>query len=289
MTDKTLGIDNTNRRKWDKEEYEKKYQDRMREKHLKWLQSMELKKDEGKEKKPLRARKTGINYNSLVGSKVNLENAVSKKESGGFYCSVCNRRFTDNLSFIEHKNSKYHLKRAGINTKREKISAGEVKNFLDSVIKKKRGDDLSRKRQLQKLKQEELKQLIEETKQKSTPTSNSTSSPSSTSNPTTTTSNNPEISTELIKKLKNSKQLQKRIEQRQQDQKEKERSEKKKEQNKTILQNDQKQQLIEAEKKKRKRNRQKQRKKEKRKKELEQYQSTQVKAAFGFGSFGKKK
>ncbi|KAJ3430462.1 zinc finger matrin-type protein [Anaeramoeba flamelloides] len=280
MTDKTLGIDNTNRRKWDKEEYEKKYQDRMREKHLKWLQSMELKKDEGKEKMPLRARKTGMNYNSLVGSKVNLENAVSKKESGGFYCSVCNRRFTDNLSFIEHKNSKYHLKRAGINTKREKISAGEVKNFLDSVIKKKRGDDLSRKRKLQKLRQEELKQLIEEKKQKSTtPTSSST----------TVTSNNPEISSELITKLKNSKQLQKRIEQRQKDQKEKERSEKKKEQNETILQNDKKQQLVEAEKKKRKRNRQKQRKKEKRKKEQEKYQSTQVKAAFGFGSFGKKK
>jgi U4/U6.U5 tri-snRNP component SNU23 len=82
------------------------------------------------------ARAARLDLSSMVG-KTKL---VSTVRDAGFYCAACDRTFKDNLTLVEHFNSKQHQLAVGETGEVKKASAEEVKARL-SWLKRKIEED----------------------------------------------------------------------------------------------------------------------------------------------------
>lgn len=122
------------RRKWDRNEYERKAQDRIREK----------KQDEGGEsnddapisRELLKRRDYKVDLDSKLGKSVVISKTTPSSQSGGYYCNVCDCVVKDSINFLDHINGKKHQRNLGMSMKVERSSLDQVKERFQSNKKK---------------------------------------------------------------------------------------------------------------------------------------------------------
>ncbi|GMF99649.1 hypothetical protein B5S33_g1296 [[Candida] boidinii] len=135
------------RRTWDEKEYAKKAFER-RQKRLEDKNTENIKDGNVKINDYYKNRKSQI-------QKIENQNKISLVSSfysknAGFYCETCNRKFQDNLKYVDHLNSPEHLEKLGFSKEDFKIQ----KHFtLDEI-----------KERLEFLKNEKLKSASENVK-----------------------------------------------------------------------------------------------------------------------------
>ncbi|GMF07494.1 unnamed protein product [Ambrosiozyma monospora] len=76
-------------------------------------------------------------------SKISFVSTLNDKNAG-FYCEVCNRRFKDNLKFIDHLNSKEHIVKSGFDGDNAGLGGANkftLQDVIDrlEVLKQKKG------------------------------------------------------------------------------------------------------------------------------------------------------
>jgi len=113
------------RRKWDRDEYERKANDRAQA-------AREAKEEEDQPRKKvkkalLKARDEKIDLESRVGKSVIITNSTPLNLAGGFYCDVCDCVIKDSINYLDHINGKKHQKNMGFSMKTERSTLDQVR------------------------------------------------------------------------------------------------------------------------------------------------------------------
>lgn len=87
------------------------------------------------ERAALKAREDFYDFESRVG-KVTAVNDKDRN-SGGFYCALCDVLLRDSLSYTNHINGRKHLRKAGISEYTERSTLEDVKAVLEYGRRKK--------------------------------------------------------------------------------------------------------------------------------------------------------
>lgn len=119
------------RRKWDRKEYERKAQDRIKSKD-----------DDGKlddvpiSRELLKRRDYKVDLDSKLGKSVVISKTTPSSQSGGYYCNVCDCVVKDSINFLDHINGKKHQRNLGMSMKVERSSLDQVKERFQKNKKK---------------------------------------------------------------------------------------------------------------------------------------------------------
>eukprot|EP00297_Palpitomonas_bilix_P019030 CAMPEP_0113890320 /NCGR_PEP_ID=MMETSP0780_2-20120614/14066_1 /TAXON_ID=652834 /ORGANISM="Palpitomonas bilix" /LENGTH=142 /DNA_ID=CAMNT_0000879675 /DNA_START=131 /DNA_END=559 /DNA_ORIENTATION=+ /assembly_acc=CAM_ASM_000599 len=129
------GVDNTNRRKWDKEEYARLAEEReagggptQRKVVVNPVERTALKRREG-----------ALGLDDNLG-KTQVVNALAGAQGqGGYYCDVCDCAIKDSQAWLDHINGKKHNRNLGMNMRAERASVDSVKRKLEALRQAKTG------------------------------------------------------------------------------------------------------------------------------------------------------
>ena len=156
------------RRKWDRDEYERKALERMNSKKTDNQSNEEENKTENNEEKSseppkkrenLKARDYKIDLESKLGKTVVISKATPSSQAGGFYCDVCDCVVKDSINYLDHINGKKHQRNLGMNMRIKRSTLEDVKARFELKLKEKDGEkkeyDLEEK--MKELKEEEEK------------------------------------------------------------------------------------------------------------------------------------
>lgn len=92
------------RRKWDRDEFEQKANDRAQASRDKNLEDEKPKKKAKREL--LRARDEKVDLESRVGKSIIITQTTPLNMAGGFYCDVCDCVIKDSINYLDHINGK---------------------------------------------------------------------------------------------------------------------------------------------------------------------------------------
>lgn len=121
------------RRKWDRTEYERKAQDR--------IKGDTKKDDKSDDEAPvsrelLKRRDYKVDLDSKLGKSVVISKTTPSSQSGGYYCNVCDCVVKDSINFLDHINGKKHQRNLGMSMKVERSSLDQVKQRFQQNKKK---------------------------------------------------------------------------------------------------------------------------------------------------------
>lgn len=146
--DTKRGGDTDFRRKWDRNEYaalaaEREEREKAEAKE-RWEAKMGKKKREASPEnaKSIIARKAQ-DYSEVINKSilVPMGAAIGRRGKGaGFYCEACDETYKDNNSWIDHINSKQHLKKTGQTFHQERATLEECRARL-AYLKRKRHEN----------------------------------------------------------------------------------------------------------------------------------------------------
>ncbi|KAF8623089.1 hypothetical protein AX15_006500 [Amanita polypyramis BW_CC] len=139
----TTSADTDFRKKWDKEEYaekaKKKDQDereRMQENEQRMKQGKRPRKggktgDLPKPTELMKQREAPLALDKNLNKSMVVQN-LSGKGPGqpGFYCETCNRNYRDTTAYLDHINSRAHLRAIGQSTKIERSTIEQVRERI---------------------------------------------------------------------------------------------------------------------------------------------------------------
>uniref|UniRef100_F6W8Z2 Zinc finger matrin-type protein 2 n=1 Tax=Ciona intestinalis TaxID=7719 RepID=F6W8Z2_CIOIN len=91
------------RRKWDKTEYEKLANDRLRDDN-----DATDSTEKPVKRELLKARDYKVDLDSRLGKSIVISKATPAAESGGYYCNACDCVVKDSINFLDHINGKKH-------------------------------------------------------------------------------------------------------------------------------------------------------------------------------------
>ncbi|KAK9804903.1 hypothetical protein WJX72_011008 [[Myrmecia] bisecta] len=145
-----VGVDNTYRRTWDKDEYKEKAAKRDEQEAKDEESALDLKKRRRLERDPLhqgliveraalQQRDFQLDLTSRLGKTQVVTTNTPLNQQAGYYCSVCDCILRDSQSYLDHINGKYHNRALGMSMRVEKSTADQVRKRFD----------LHKKRQLQ--------------------------------------------------------------------------------------------------------------------------------------------
>ncbi|XP_003747459.1 zinc finger matrin-type protein 2 [Galendromus occidentalis] len=131
------------RRKWDRDEYEKRAKERAEGDNEK--RSLSDDDEDGcgpsvgpsssREKKPqrelLKPRQYKVDLDSRLGKTTVISKTADHSQAGGYYCNVCDCVVKDSINFLDHINGKKHQRNLGMSMKVERSSLDQVKNRLE--------------------------------------------------------------------------------------------------------------------------------------------------------------
>ncbi|KAK6915657.1 Zinc finger, double-stranded RNA binding, partial [Dillenia turbinata] len=113
-----VGVDNTFRKKFDKEEYLQRAREREQQVELGYGQTTISSKGPPVQRKPLKHRDYEVDLESRLG-----------KTQAGYYCLVCECVVKDSANYLDHINGKKHQRALGMSMRVERASLqqkGEV-------------------------------------------------------------------------------------------------------------------------------------------------------------------
>lgn len=120
------------RRKWDRKEYERKAQDRLRNDDDESGKS----DDAPIFRELLKRRDYKVDLDSKLGKSVVISKTTPSSQSGGYYCNVCDCVVKDSINFLDHINGKKHQRNLGMSMKVERSSLDQVKERFQNNKKK---------------------------------------------------------------------------------------------------------------------------------------------------------
>jgi len=134
------------RRKWDRDEYERKAQEKHNNKRKNNSDNEEDGDDgtEDKERKPkeppkkrenLKAREQKVDLESKLGKTVVISKATPSSQAGGYYCDVCDCVVKDSINYLDHINGKKHQRNLGMNMRVNRSTLDDVKARLELKLK----------------------------------------------------------------------------------------------------------------------------------------------------------
>ncbi|KAF5351897.1 hypothetical protein D9756_007588 [Leucocoprinus leucothites] len=127
------------RKKWDKEEYAERAKqkdteerERMQENEERMKQGKRprkgAKKDLPKPTELMKARDAPLELDKNLGKTMVVQNPGGRGPGQpGFYCETCNRTYKDSVGYLDHINSRAHLRALGQTTKVERSTVEQVR------------------------------------------------------------------------------------------------------------------------------------------------------------------
>ncbi|CAN6469169.1 unnamed protein product [Victoria cruziana] len=133
----TVGVDNTHRRKWNREEYLERARER------------ELQEEDGRlkqkakappvQRKPLKHRDYEVDLDSRLGKTQVVTPVAPLSQQAGYYCDVCECIVKDSANFLDHINGKKHQRALGMSMRVERASLQQVQERFEALKKRKIG------------------------------------------------------------------------------------------------------------------------------------------------------
>lgn len=168
------GVDNTNRRKWNKDEYSQKARER-EEKEQDLERHRPKVRIPSVQRKPLKHRDYEVDLTSRLGKTQVVTQVAPLSQQAGYYCSVCECVVKDSANYLDHINGKKHQRALGMsmrveratlkqvqerfdNLKRRRSSPTFTEQDLDNRILKQQEEEEERKRQRREKKKEKKKE-----------------------------------------------------------------------------------------------------------------------------------
>ncbi|CAN8029280.1 unnamed protein product [Ixodes persulcatus] len=145
------------RRKWDREEYEKLAEERLRleddDDDLGSEASVPVKRD------MLKPRDYKVDLDSKLGKTCVITKTTPASQAGGYYCNVCDCVVKDSINFLDHINGKKHQRNLGMSMRVERSSLDQVKQRFELNKKKleEKKKDYDFEQRMQELREEEEK------------------------------------------------------------------------------------------------------------------------------------
>ncbi|KAK9818623.1 hypothetical protein WJX74_003663 [Apatococcus lobatus] len=139
------GVDNTSRRTWDTEEFEKKAKARAaQDEHDDEESALDAKRRRRWERDPLhqgliveRANLKQREFQLDLTSRLNKSQVVTHNtplsQQAGYYCSVCDCILRDSQSYLDHINGKWHNRALGMSMRVERSNADQVRKRFDAL------------------------------------------------------------------------------------------------------------------------------------------------------------
>jgi len=141
-----ISEDDRGRKVWDRGEYSKMAEDRLKkdiEKATKYGPDANLEKRDlpSSMRDPVQARVKRVDLDSGVGKTkaIHYENGNNGKGSGGYYCSVCDVNVKDSRAYLNHLNGRRHQRNMGFNPYKlpESSVVGVQQRFQEKIKAKK--------------------------------------------------------------------------------------------------------------------------------------------------------
>jgi U4/U6.U5 tri-snRNP component SNU23 len=120
MSGNPVGIDNTSRRKFDKEEY----LERARQREQREKEEARKGKERGPpvQRQPLKHRDYEVDLESRLGKTQVVTPIAPLNQQAGYYCSVCECVVKDSANYLDHINGKKHQRALGMSMRVERAS-----------------------------------------------------------------------------------------------------------------------------------------------------------------------
>lgn len=119
------------RRKWDRTQYERLAQDRIR-----GQKAEKEDPDAPISRELLKRRDYKVDLDSKLGKSVVISKTTPTSQTGGYYCNVCDCVVKDSINFLDHINGKKHQRNLGMSMKVERSSLDQVKERFQKNKKK---------------------------------------------------------------------------------------------------------------------------------------------------------
>ncbi|XP_073308805.1 uncharacterized protein [Primulina huaijiensis] len=129
------GVDNTFRKKFDREEYLQ----RAREREDKEAQGKAKSKSRGPivQRKPLKHRDYEVNLESRLGKTQVVTPIAPLSQQAGYFCSVCECVVKDSANYLDHINGKKHQRALGMSMRAERATLEQVQERFEVLKKRK--------------------------------------------------------------------------------------------------------------------------------------------------------
>ncbi|KAF7045892.1 hypothetical protein CFC21_054952 [Triticum aestivum] len=135
MSGNPAGVDNTFRRKFDKEEYLERARQRERDEKDEARRG----KDRGPpvQRQPLKHRDYEVDLESRLGKTQVVTPIAPLSQQAGYYCSVCECVVKDSANYLDHINGKKHQRALGMSMRVERASLEQVQKRFEALKKRK--------------------------------------------------------------------------------------------------------------------------------------------------------
>ncbi|KAI9099164.1 hypothetical protein K1719_024931 [Acacia pycnantha] len=129
------GVDNTFRRKFDREEYLERARERERQEE----EGRSRPKSKGPlvQRKPLKHRDYEVDLESRLGKTQVVTPVAPLSQQAGYYCSVCECVVKDSANYLDHINGKKHQRALGMSMRVERASLSQVQERFEVLKKRK--------------------------------------------------------------------------------------------------------------------------------------------------------
>jgi U4/U6.U5 tri-snRNP component SNU23 len=131
------GVDNTARRKWDKEEFAQRAREREEEEEEESSGRHRKPRGPPVQRKPLKNRDYEVDLTSRLGKTQVVTPVAPLSQQAGYFCSVCECVVKDSANYLDHINGKKHQRALGMSMRVERASLQQVQERFESLKRKK--------------------------------------------------------------------------------------------------------------------------------------------------------
>eukprot|EP00262_Sarcandra_glabra_P004839 TRINITY_DN16081_c0_g1_i1.p1 TRINITY_DN16081_c0_g1~~TRINITY_DN16081_c0_g1_i1.p1 ORF type:complete len:206 (+),score=46.48 TRINITY_DN16081_c0_g1_i1:192-809(+) len=162
------GVDNTFRRKWNREEILERARER-EEQEEEEARFKSKSKGPPVQRKPLKHRDYEVDLDSRLGKTQVVTPIAPLSQQAGYYCGVCECVVKDSANYLDHINGKKHQRALGMSMRVERASLQQVQDRFEILKKRKVAgsfteQDLDERILKQQQEEEERKRLRRERK-----------------------------------------------------------------------------------------------------------------------------